>query len=79
MSVEKYLVDGRYVYIPICDICGDELFGQDEFGNAVERKKLNGWKSRKDENGDWIDICPECQRKYPPKRKTAVDDFKGIT
>lgn len=43
-----------------CDICGDsadESF--DEFAEAVQFKKDEGWKSRKI-NGEWHDICPEC-------------------
>ena len=72
MSTEKYYADGELVCIPVCDICGDELLDKDEVESAVECKKRNGWKSRKDDNGEWIDVCPECQRQYPPKRKTSV-------
>jgi hypothetical protein len=48
----------------ICDVCeesADEFF--DEFYDAVEYKKDNGWRSRKDAKGNWEDVCPECQEK----------------
>lgn len=46
-----------------CDVCGeccDESF--DEFTDAVQFKKDEGWKSRKI-NGEWHDLCPECVEK----------------
>jgi hypothetical protein len=48
-------------YYLICDICGeeaDEAF--DDFYDAVQYKKDNGWKSQK-RNGQWEDVCPDCQ------------------
>lgn len=47
----------------ICDICGEcaeETF--DDFYDAVEFKKQEGWKSQK-RSGEWQDVCPECQEK----------------
>jgi hypothetical protein len=42
-----------------CDICGKgEKF--DYFDHALEYKKDLGWISEK-YNGEWQDICPECQ------------------
>ena len=49
-------------YILSCDICqeeAEETFY--DFYDAVKFKRDNGWKSQKDENGEWMDICPECQ------------------
>lgn len=46
----------------ICDICEespDEVF--ECFQDAVDYKKPNGWRSRKDAKGNWEDVCPECQ------------------
>ena len=43
-----------------CDNCGlvfDESF--DDFYDAVDAKKENGWKSKK-RNGNWEDWCPKC-------------------
>lgn len=43
-----------------CDYCSNsEEF--DDFYDAVNHKKANGWKSEniKDE---WFDKCPECQK-----------------
>jgi hypothetical protein len=47
----------------ICDSCGDdceEFF--DTFQEVVEfkREKENGWRSVKDKDGYWQDICPAC-------------------
>jgi hypothetical protein len=44
----------------VCDICDHEVKYFDNFQDAVDYKKENGWRSRK-ENGEWLDICPECQ------------------
>ena len=48
-------------YLLYCDICGEgveRLFS--DFYDAVQYKKDNGWKSQK-RNGQWEDVCPECQ------------------
>ncbi len=48
-------------YHLICDICGEEaeeIF--DDFYDAVDYKKQNGWKSQK-RMGEWEDVCPGCQ------------------
>jgi len=49
-------------FLLVCDICGDDA-GQlfDEFYEAVEYKKSNGWKSQKNAKGEWEDVCSECQ------------------
>ena len=49
------------LYSLSCDICGEEAnkFFFD-FYEAVDYKKRNGWKSQK-RNGEWEDVCPECQ------------------
>jgi len=54
-----YKIGGKYILA--CDICGteeDETFY--DFYDAVEYKKENGWKSQKHQ-GEWEDVCPECQ------------------
>lgn len=51
------------IYSLMCDICCDE-FKQETFSTfseAVEFKKNNGWKSKKID-GEWQDICPDCQK-----------------
>lgn len=46
----------------ICDDCGEALdTGEPEFGDAVRAKKAAGWASRKDNEGDWQDLCPDCK------------------
>jgi Fe-S-cluster containining protein len=49
-------------YVLICDNCetaAEERF--DSFEEAAEWRKANGWKVQKDQYGNWINTCPECQ------------------
>lgn len=49
------------IYTLTCDICGEDASENfDDFYDAVQYKKDNGWKSQK-RNGQWEDVCPECQ------------------
>ena len=50
----------NYGHKLICDICGYETDGFDDFQEAVDYKKDEGWKSQKVADG-WEDVCPECQ------------------
>ena len=46
-----------------CDVCGTSaLIPFKWFMQAVEYKKDNGWKSHKNGDGDWEDLCPECHK-----------------
>jgi Fe2+ or Zn2+ uptake regulation protein len=55
--IDKY--DG--LYFLVCDICGEAVEkGFNDFNDAVDYKKENGWKSQK-YKGEWEDVCPECQ------------------
>lgn len=57
MSIEK--LGGSYTLE--CDICGEKAPRYfDYFDEAVDYKKENGWKSKRDDGG-WWDHCPECQ------------------
>lgn len=62
-------------YTPVCDYCGDELPPEYDFYDAVEAKKAAGWKSIKDDCGEWSDACPECARELRPN---AANDFRGV-
>jgi hypothetical protein len=58
--IEKFCEDDFRLY---CDNCGEgcgEIF--DEFQDAVDYKKDkdNGWRTIRDKNGDWCDLCPAC-------------------
>jgi len=48
-------------YVLSCDICGspdvEEQF--DTFQDAVDYKKNAMWETQR-RNGEWEDICPEC-------------------
>ena len=57
MSIEQR---GEWKYVLVCDECGREVKYFNTFDEAVEYKRENGWKSKKDD-GEWITICPDCQ------------------
>ena len=58
MSISKF---GRKYFLA-CDNCGKEYeVPFDDFHEAVEAKKEDGWKSKKI-NGEWEDWCPDCQQ-----------------
>jgi len=52
-------IGGKYALV--CDICSEGAMQKfDDFWDAVRFKRDNGWKSQK-RNGEWQDVCPECQ------------------
>ena len=56
------IINFEGMYLPVCDVCGTELYVKFDLDEAVESKKREGWKER------WInerfkDICPVCQPK----------------
>jgi len=53
-------------YALVCDQCGEEVNFY-TFQEAVDYKKENGWKSRKDKYGCWEDICPDCANDFRVK------------
>jgi len=60
--IEKY---DEFDFRLICDHCGDEcdeLFNT--FQEAVEYKtdRDNGWVSVKNKNGEWQELCPDCNK-----------------
>lgn len=59
MSIERR---SFHCYVCVCNECGVEISGGDSFTYAVRRKKEEGWRSRLDEQGDWMDLCPDCQK-----------------
>lgn len=58
MSIERY----RDFFTPICDYCEQELPAEESFQDAVDAKRRAGWRARKDERGEWEDMCPDCQK-----------------
>ena len=62
------MIDKEYgTYTLSCDICGCEVKNMDDFYEAVDYKKENGWKSQRHSDWksekhrmDWEDICPDC-------------------
>ena len=51
-------------YTLYCDRCDKKFTGCDSFQDAVDLKRIEGWKSIK-EDGIWRDLCRECR--YSPK------------
>ena len=59
MSIENYYG----LHVASCDICHEaKLDGEHDFYDAVRAKKAAGWKSKKID-GEWHDICCDCQRR----------------
>ena len=69
MSIERY----GDTYIPTCDYCGAELSAEYDFYDAVDAKKLAGWKSLKD-GTVWGDCCLTCHKEM----NGAAADFMGV-
>lgn len=44
----------------ICDICGYVEDGFDTFQEAVAFKQENYWRSKKNKDNEWEEICPIC-------------------
>lgn len=65
-------------YTPVCDYCGDSLPAEFDFYDAVNAKKAAGWKSIKDNYGDWTDACPECAKQFYASPTSAADDFAEV-
>ena len=42
-----------------CDYCSNYVDEFEDFQEAVDYKKANGWKSV-NINGEWTDKCPDC-------------------
>jgi hypothetical protein len=61
-----------------CDNCGDEcdeIF--EDFQDAVAYKKGedNGWRTIKDKNGDWCELCPACNTPEIIRKLKGVEDL----
>ena len=55
MSIERF--DGFYILQ--CDKCGEETECE-TFEECLEFKKTEKWKSRKNDKGEWMDVCFDC-------------------
>ena len=45
MAIEKRWEHGEEIFTPVCDGCGDELADEYDFYDAVDAKKLAGWRT----------------------------------
>jgi hypothetical protein len=48
------------LYCDYCEESSGEVF--DEYMEAVAYKQTHGWRSLKDKNNDWVELCPSCQQ-----------------
>jgi len=60
MTIERF--EMGFCYVVHCDLCNKELRlpNAEIFEGGM---KIRGWKSRKDENNEWVNICPTCSEK----------------
>jgi hypothetical protein len=49
-------------FVAVCE-CGEEIAGwcEEGFRAFILNIKDAGWKISKNENGEWVHTCPECQ------------------
>lgn len=59
MSIDRRT---RYSWFCVCDCCGTEISGGTCFQDSVAARKKEGWRSIKDDAGEWMDLCPDCQK-----------------
>jgi hypothetical protein len=70
------VVRGRFLLY--CDNCGNFGYGMsDNFQDVVDYKKDtgNGWRTVKDQDGDWYDLCPECSTPDELRNETGPTDL----
>jgi hypothetical protein len=73
--IDRYAKDE---YVLICDHCEDEAEGMFEtFQDAVAYKKDedNGWRTIKDKDGDWCELCPACNTPDIIRKLKGVEDL----
>ncbi len=59
MSIQRSHYEGEITFV--CDGCGDENdTGEDAFTDALEAMKADGWRNRRDLQGEWGHYCPDC-------------------
>ena len=57
VSIER--IDDGLGYVVECDKCSSFIgIDSEDFTDAVDTAKQQGWKIRKDKDGDWIHLCP---------------------
>jgi hypothetical protein len=69
---------GRDRFVLSCDRCEDaceEAF--ETFRDAADYKKdkHNGWRTIKDKNNDWCDLCPACNAPEIIRKLKGVEDL----
>ena len=67
MAIEQR---GEWRYVLVCDECGREVKYFNTFDEAVEYKRDNGWKSKKDD-GEWGRFAPIASRSTYERNRTG--------
>ena len=67
MSIVTERNGRKKLYIPTCDFCGKELPEENDWQDAVDSKKIHGWRSTK-VDGEWMDQCTDCQETWGPQQ-----------
>jgi hypothetical protein len=78
VSVEPF----RGMHTPVCDGRGGEcearLPGEMSFADAVASMQRARWRSqRSDKNGEYINICPECQKEEKREQEKRKQSEPG--
>jgi hypothetical protein len=63
MTIERF--EEGFGYVVHCDLCDEELYlpDADIFDEVIAGMKEHGWKSSKNLDDDWDNICPTCLEK----------------
>lgn len=48
------------VYCIECIVCEERAEEDYEFKGAIENAKSEGYKTKKDSDGNWVSYCPNC-------------------
>jgi hypothetical protein len=65
-------------YTLFCDNCGEECDDTfDEFYDAVDYKRdpANRWRTIKDKDDEWCELCPACNTTEVIRKLKGVEDL----
>lgn len=69
------MIDRDYgSYYGVCDACGTATEAYDDFQDALDGLKAEGWKITKI-GDEWVHYCPTCAPKLP---RPTSNEFAGI-
>ena len=56
------IIQIHHDYIVECDECYTNLGSFLDFNSALDAIRESEWTTRKSKDGDWINLCPKCQK-----------------